>query len=176
MFYMKATFLFFFFAIASCAFAQSDYQVFKSAGFKVKCPCTLRVNSSFIQMVKTQGKTVICAYLCAENEDSPEYGVIHNINIYNEADSYVGLAPNQYAYFEKKYLEAYAKQLGENGMSYKYITYKGVSALEYLFDQMGVPTKAIMFLKNKKSYLIQVATRSNLETKFNSVKTSFEII
>ena len=127
-------------------------------------------------MAKEQNKAVIAAYLCAENEDNPEYGVINNINIYDESSSYSGISRDKYAYFEKKYLEEYAKQLSANGMTYEYVTYKGVSALQYSFDQMGLPTKAIMFLKDKKSYLIQVGSRYNLATKFNALKNSFEII
>ncbi|PKK37561.1 hypothetical protein BWI96_06790 [Siphonobacter sp. SORGH_AS_0500] len=127
-------------------------------------------------MVKAQGKTVVGAYVCAANEDNPEYGVINNINIYDEAESCNKISPSNYAYFEKKYFEEYANQLAANGMTYKYVIYKGVTALEYTFDQMGLPTKAIMFLKNKKSYLIQVGSRYNLTTKFNSLKTSFEFI
>lgn len=173
---MKNVLLLLFFSNCMFAFGQDSSQSFKSAGFKVKCPCALKVNSTFIQLLKGQGKTVIGAYVCAENEDSPENGVINNINIYSEADSYAKLSPGDYAYFEKKYLEAYANQLATNGMSYKYVTYRGLTALEYTFDQMGLPTKAIIFLRDKKSYLIQVGTRNNLTTKFNSLKASFEFI
>lgn len=162
--------------ISLTAFCQSDYQTFYSAGFKIKCPCTLRVNSTFIQMSKGQGKTVIGAFVCAENEDNPEYGVINNVNVYDESANYAKISPSGYAYFEKMYLEEYAKQLAANGITYNYITYNGVKALEYSFDQMGLPTKAVMFLKNKKSYLIQVGSRYNLTNKFSFLKNSFEII
>jgi hypothetical protein len=173
---MKNIFILISIVISNIVFGQDSYQTFTKAGFKVKCPYTLKVNSTFIEMAKGQNKTVIGAYLCAENEDNPEYGVINNINIYDESSSYVRISPDKYAYFEKKYLEEYANQLSANGMTYEYVTYKGVSALQYSFDQMGLPTKAIMFLKNKKSYLIQVASRYNLTTKFNALKNSFEII
>jgi hypothetical protein len=173
---MKNIFLFLTIAISSVAFGQDNYQSFRNAGFKVKCPCALKVNSTFIQMMKGQNKSVIGAYICAENEDNPEYGVINNIHIYDEADSHAKISSNDYSYFEKKYLEEYANQLAANGMTYNYVTYKGVSALEYSFDQISLPTKAIMFLKNKKSYLLQVGSRNNLDTKFSSLKTSFELL
>jgi hypothetical protein len=173
---MKSIFLLITIAISQKVFCQDNYQAFTNAGFKVKCPCSLRVNTTFIEMAKGQNKTIIGAYLCAENEDNPEYGVINNINIYDESSSYVGISLDRYAYFERKYLEEYAKQLSANGMTYEYVTYKGVSALQYSFDQMGLPTKAIVFLKNKKNYLIQVASRYNLASKFNALKNSFEII
>jgi hypothetical protein len=171
---MKNIFLLISLVMTQTSFGQDSYQTFSKAGFKIKCPCTLRVNSTFIEMAKGQ-KTVIGAYLCAENEDNPEYGVINNINVYDE-DSYSKISPSDYAYFEKQFLKEYAKQLTSNGMTYNYVTYKGVSAIEYEFDQMGLPTKAIMFLKNKRSYLIQVASRHDLTTKFDSLKTSFEFL
>jgi hypothetical protein len=78
--------------------------------------------------------------------------------------------------YVSKYLEQYATNLKNSGIAYTYTTYQGVSAIEYTFDQQGLPTKAIIFLKNKKSYLIQVGTRKNLSTKFSSLKSSFAIL
>jgi hypothetical protein len=158
-------------------YSQETYQTFANAGFKVKCGCKLYVNTTFITMAKQQGaNNILAAYICAENEDNPDIGVIHNINIYDESKSYKNIQPSGYATFEKKYLEQYATNLKNAGISYTYTTYQGVSAIEYTFDQQGLPTKAIIFLKNKKSYLLQVATRKSLTTKYNSLKTSFVIL
>lgn len=158
-------------------YGQETNQTFTSAGFKVKCGCKLYVNTTFIQMAKQQGmNNILAAYICAQNEDNPDIGVIHNINIYDESKSYKNIQPSGYATFDKKYLEQYATNLKNSGISYNYITYQGVSAIEYTFDQQGLPTKAIIFLKNKKSYLLQVGTRKSLTTKFNSLKSSFVII
>jgi hypothetical protein len=157
--------------------AQNSYQTFASAGFKIKCACNLYINSTFIKLANQTGsKDIIAAYICAENEDSPELGIIYNINIYNESKSYAKIPPARYAYFEKKYLEAYAANLSNAGIPFSYTIYQGVTALEYSFDQQGLPTKAIMFLKNKKSYLLQVGTRNGLTTKFNLLKTSFVLL
>ena len=158
-------------------FAQDSYQTFTSAGFKVKCGCRLYVNSTFIQMAKQHGaNNIVAAFICAENEDSPELGVIYNINIYNESKRYDKIPTSRYAFFEKKYLEEYAANLSNAGIPFSYTTYLGVTAIEYSFDQQGLPTKAIMFLKNKRSYLLQVGTRNNLIIKFNTLKSSFVII
>ena len=102
--------------------------------------------------------------------------MIYNINIYNESKSYDRIPSSRYAFFEKKYLEAYAANLSNAGISFSYTIYQGVTALEYSFDQQGLPTKAIMFLKNMKSYLLQVGTRNGLTTKFNVLKTSFVLL
>ncbi|MDO9511231.1 MAG: hypothetical protein Q7J34_05700 [Bacteroidales bacterium] len=158
-------------------YGQETYQTFTNAGFKVKCGCKLYVNTTFISMAKQQGaNNILAAYICAENEDNPDIGVINNINIYDESKSYKNIQPSGYATFEKKYLEQYATNLKNAGISYTYTTYQGVSAIEYTFDQQGLPTKAIIFLKNKKSYLLQVGTRKSLTTKYNSLKTSFVIL
>lgn len=158
-------------------YGQENYQTFANAGFKVKCGCNLYINTTFISMAKQQGmNNIIAAYICAENEDNPDIGVINNINIYDESKSYKNIQPSGYSTFEREYLGQYATNLKNAGISYSYTTYQGVSAIEYTFDQLGLPTKAIIFLKNKKSYLIQVGTRSNLTTKFNSLTTSFVIL
>jgi len=158
-------------------YGQETYQTFANAGFKVKCGCKLYVNTTFITMAKQQGmNNILAAYICAENEDNPDIGVIHNINIYDESKSYKNIQPSGYATFEKKYLEQYATNLKNTGISYTYTTYQGVSAIEYIFEQQGLPTKAVIFLKNRKSYLLQVGTRNNLTTKYNSLKSSFVIL
>jgi hypothetical protein len=155
-------------------YGQETYQSFPNAGFKVKCGCELYVNSTFISMAKQQGmNNILAAYICAENEDNPDIGVIHNINIYDESKSYENIQPSGYDTFEKIYLEQYATNLKNAGIGYSYTTYRGVSAIEYTFDQQGLPTKALIFLKNKKAYLLQVGTRKSLTTKFNSLKTRF---
>ena len=163
--------------IGANIYGQEYYQNFVNAGFKVKCGCSLYVNNTFISMAKQQGaKNILAAYICAENENDPDIGVIYNINIYDESSSYINIQPSGYTTFDKYYLEAYAKNLKNSAMRYAYTTYQGVPAIEYTFDQLGLPTKAIMFLKNKKSYLIQVGTRNNLTNKYNLVKSSFMII
>ena len=59
-------------------YGQDTYQTFTSAGFKVKCGCELYVNTTFISVAKQQGmNNIIAAYICAENEDNPDIGVIY---------------------------------------------------------------------------------------------------
>lgn len=157
------------------SYSQNSYQYFKAAGFKVKCGCQLKVNNTFIQMSKQQGQNnILAAYVCAENKDDAETGVIINININDLSSSYIGISPSKYSFFEKSYLNQYAQQLAANGMDYSYSSFKGLNALEYTFDQMGLPTKAMIFVKNKKSFLLQVGTRQNLKSKYSSLKLSFD--
>lgn len=163
--------------IVANIYGQETFQTYPTAGFKIKCGCKLYANTTFIQAAKQQGvNNIIAAYICGENEDSAERGVINNINIYDESKSYVNIKQTNYAYFEKRALEQYAVNLKNAGISFSYTTFQGVSAIEYIFNQGGtLPTKAIFFFKNKKSYLLQVATRKSLTSKYNNLKTSFVI-
>ena len=157
--------------------SQDEYQTITTGGFKVKCPCRLRSNSTFLQLARKQGiQNVIGVFICTENEGNPSIGVLVNINVYDESAPYTKIEPSGYAYFEKQYIIEYAKNLSNASISFSYITYQGVLAVEYTYDQMGVPTKALVFLKDKKSYLIQVATRKSLNTKYDYIKGSFQVL
>jgi len=157
--------------------AQTAYQTFESAGFMVKSDCNFNKNTTFVRMAKEQGmNNILAAYICGENTEDPQTGVITNINIYDESSNYKDLSPAEYSYFEAKYLKQYKSNLSAAGINYKIITYLGVSAIEYSFSQQGLPTKAIVFLIDKKSYLLQVGTRMNLDSKFNSLKSGFKVI
>jgi len=161
----------------SSIYAQESYQTFTAEGFKVKCGCKLYSNETFIQSAKQQGMSnILAAYVCAENEDNPDIGVIININIYDQSKIYQKIQPSDYTRIDKKYLEQYAANLKKSGFEYNYSTYQGVSAIEYNFNQQGLPTKAIIFLKNKKSYLLQVATQKSLTIKYSSLKNGFVLL
>lgn len=87
----------------STIYGQETYQTFTTAGFKVKYGCKLYTNTTFIKAAKKQGSNnIIKSYICGENEDSAETGVINNINIYDESKSYKNIKPSNYANFEKK--------------------------------------------------------------------------
>lgn len=158
-------------------YAQPSYQTFESAGFKVKSECRFDKNTTFIQMAKQKGMSnILAAYVCAENPEDPQIGVIKNINIYDESSNYRNLKPSEYTGFEEKYLEQYESNLKASGINYNFTTYLGVPAIEYAFSQQGLPTKAIVFLKERRSYLIQVGSRNNLKSNYTSLKSSFIIL
>ena len=157
-------------------FSQSNYQYFNSAGFKVKCECQLRVNNTFIQMAQQQEQDnvrIISAYTCSDYNGVPELGKIFNINVYDLSSNYNGMNSTSSLKFEREYLKKYAALLASNNLNFSYINYKGASAIEYYFSQMNLPTKAIFFVKNKKSYLLQVGTQANLNSSLNLIKNSF---
>jgi len=158
-------------------YSQNSYQIFTNEGFKVQCECKLYENTKFISRAEKQGmRNILAAYICAENEDNLDIGVFHNINIYDESENYKNIQPSDYIFFEKIYLNQYATNLKNEGISYTNIIYHGVSALEYTFKQQGLSTKSIIFIKHKKSYLLQIASKKNLQERYNSLKSSFEIL
>lgn len=172
--------IFFFFCLlffSNKIIAQNKIQEFLQSGFKVNCGCELKENTIFIAAAKQNGiNNILAAYICGENSDDPNTGVANNINISDISSNYIKINPSFYGYFEKKSLEAYAKNLQNVGIVYNYISFNGISALEYTFDQMDLPTKALFFIKNKKTYLIQAGTRKNLQLKYSLLKNSFKII
>ena len=176
---MKKSITLFFIYIIICfsSFAQESYQIFNSAGFKVKCNCTLKAHSSFIQKAKQQGvNNIFAAYYCAENENDFDIGVIIDIIVYDQSVLFTNIQPSDYARIEKENLKQYEENLSNSGYKYNYCNYKGSSAIEYSFDQLGLPTKAIVFFLNKRFYLLQVGTRTNLDYKYNGLKNNFIIL
>jgi hypothetical protein len=155
------------------AFAQ---QIVKEAGFKITAPCILYSHDYFIKEVEKQGAKVIGAYICADDENDYYNSSLVNVVVYDMADMYYGLKPENYVINDNKFLNEYSESLEASGIGYKRIQYMGVNALEYTFNQMDMPTKAIVFWKNKKSYLIQIGSRSNFSAKFNTLKSSFALI
>lgn len=163
--------------ISFSGISQGGMQVFPKAGFKVNCGCRLQVNNMFIDAAKQNNiNNIFAAYFCGENPEDAATGVVNNINISDLSSDYAKINPSFYSYFEKKSLEAYANNLQKAGIGYNYTNFQGISALEYSFDQMSLPTKALFFIKNKKTYLIQTGTRRNLQQKFNLMVTTFHLL
>jgi len=158
-------------------FKQEGFQVFEDDNFLIKCNCKLKPNTLAIKMSKEHGiKYPFSPYLGAENKDSYDIGIIYNINVTDISSEYNSIPQSKYNYFTNQYLKNYIDQLVSNNMSYTEGEFNGVKAVEYSFSQAGLPTKAIIFIKDKKSYLLQVATRNRLPKIFNSLKTSFKFL
>ena len=156
---------------------QLGYQVFKADNFIIKCDCQLKLNSNLQQEQKEQGNPLeFSPYVCAVNENSYETGEIYNINVIDLNPEYNKLARAKEHYFTKEYLKSYSSNLTSSGINYTEVEFNNVKALEYSFSQMEMPTKAIFFVKNKKSYLLQVSTRKRIKEKFNNLKSSFSFI
>jgi hypothetical protein len=147
-------------------------QTIQKGNIKVNCECHLKVNNLFIDMSKQQGVTSIINALVCANEDEP---FIVNINIYDETSSYKQISPANYHIFDERFINGYAINLDGAGIDYKISTYKGSNSVEYNFTQNRLPTKAIYFIKDKRSYLIQIGSVNNLQSKFNNLKNTFTI-
>lgn len=147
-------------------------QFIQKGNIKVNCECNLKVNNLFIEMSKQQGITsIINALVCANESEK----FIVNINIFDESSSYKQISSTNYHIFDERFINSYASNLRGEGIEYKISTYKGGKSVEYFFSQNGLPTKAIYFIKNKRSYLIQIGGIDNLQEKFNNLKNTFTI-
>lgn len=157
-------------------FSQTN-QTFSNDNFKINCDCKLFRNEVFIQSIKKQGiKYPVSAYVCAADEEDFKKGMIININIFDHTSDYQKLSNKNHSVYDANLLKVYKDKLVNSGISIKETIFKGVPAIEYSFLQMDMPTKAIYFIRNKKSYLLQASTRTDLNSKFYSLKTTFIFI
>ena len=157
---------------------HEGYQIFENDNFLIKCNCTLKLNKAAIETAKEQGsKYPFISYTCSANENSYESGSICNINIIDMTSDYASLQENQYDYFTNQFLKSYSKEMIANNVSCTEGEFNGLKTVEYSFLQMEeLPTKAIFFVKDKKSYLLQIGTRKNIVKTFNDLKASFKFI
>ena len=113
----------------------------------------------------------IGAYVCAINETDPDNIVIVNINVSPSPE----LANSR----NRSDFSVYTYLLNQSNIPYWFTDFQGAIAVEYSFTQLppyNIPTKAIFFIKNNKGYLLQIATKNNLETRYKNMRDSFLII
>ena len=178
---MKKALLFAFAAsIAATSLSSAQtVQTFPKDKFMVGCNCKLYPDVVHMRLVRESGSKVpVSAYVCAANKDSYERATINNITIQDLSANYKVYktipADKAAAMFETGMLKQYYDNLLANGMEAEYTTYRGVKAIRYSFMQMEtMPTEAIFFIKNKKGYLLQVASRASLGPKFQTVMGTF---
>lgn len=126
-------------------------------------------------MKNSPNNNLEAAYVALSDKNSSD-PVIYNINVFNEEQNYKDIPVKGHNYFEEKYLEQYKKNLKNIGAKTKYINFQGVRALEYQYEQMGIPYKAIVFLKGKKSILLQMGGSLRiLNSEFELLKSNFKL-
>lgn len=157
---------------------QRGYQIFKKDNFVIKCNSKLKINSEALRLAKEKGMNfILSSYIGSENENSESTGVIYNIQISDISSQYQNFPVSKQNEITIKYLDSYCSSLKANKMSYTRPTFNGFNSVEYSYLQNGVlPTKAIIFIKDKKAYMLQVGTRKDLSKKYASYKNSFKFI
>ncbi|MDU0369575.1 hypothetical protein ACFPAF_04145 [Hymenobacter endophyticus] len=157
-------------------------QTFPKDKFMVACDCKLYPDQVHMKMVRESGSNVpVSAYVCAANKDSYEQGSITNITIQDNSanyKAYKSMSPTQAAaVFETGLLKQYYSNLQANGIRAEYTSYRGVKAIRYSFNMMEtMPAEAIFFLKNRKAYLLQVASRTDVDSKFQTLVGTFHFL
>ena len=157
---------------------QRGYQIFKKDNFVIKCNSKLKINSEALRLAKEKGMNfILSSYIGSENENSESTGVIYNIQISDISSQYQNFPVSKQNDITIKYLDSYCSSLKANKMSYTRPNFNGLNSIEYTYLQNSVlPTKAIIFIKDKKAYMLQVATRKDLSKKYISYKNSFKFI
>ena len=157
---------------------KQGYQIFSKDNFVIKCNSKLKINSEALRLAKEKGMNfIVSSYVGSENENSEKIGVIYTIQISDLSSQYKNIPQSKQNEFTIKYLDSYCSSLKANNMSYSRPTFNGLNSVEYTFLQNGVlPSKAIIFIKDKKAYLLQVGTRKDLSKKYASLKNSFKFI
>ena len=157
---------------------NQGYQIFNKDNFVIKCNSKLKINTVLIKMAKEKGyKYPISSYIATENKDSYDKAVIYTVQITDISSDYKNISANKQSDFTIKYLDSYCSSLKANNMIYSRLSFSGLSSVEYSFLENGtLPSKAIIFIKDKKAYLLQVGTRKDLSKKYASLKNSFKFI
>ncbi len=154
---MKKTILILLLLCSLSIFGQ--VQKFPQFGFQVQCGCELNDNKVFKTMSK--GKVdVFASLVCNENNKT-----IYNLNVYKDISGSSEI-------FNRHYI----RNLKESNINYSLVSVSGIKSIEYTFSQGNLPTRAVVFYNNGKSYLLQVGTTENLNSSFNTFKNSFKFI
>ncbi len=170
---MKFTTSLFLFIMMLGAVSAQNKQSFPAAGFTVNCPCKLFVNEEFISLASQHGSVDLKAYVCAYDEDSYQNGAIYNINIHDLTSEKRKLAKDEL--YNSMHLIHYKSSLRAAGISFKETKMLGVNAIEYNFSQLDLPTKAVYFVHGDQAYLLQVGSRTNLNSRFHLFSESFQL-
>jgi len=156
---------------------KKGYQIFWKDNFAIKWNCILKINKSALKLAKDRGdNNLLSSYIGADKKDTYETGVICNVQINDIALQFENIPTNNYENTTKQYLNDYISKLSSFKINYKECEYKGLKAVEYTFSYMEMPSKAIIFVKDKKLYLLQISTRKDIQEKFNELKDSFTFI
>ena len=157
----------------SCS--QDEYQEFPEYGFKIKCNCNLSENASFNDAIKKQGKTKGGALICSKGSNNDNNVEIYNIVITDVSEIF-DQNPKYNSYVSEKLIKEYENNLINSGFKYRRVKFLNSNALEFNYNQNDYPRKAIIFIKNKMHFMLQIGTKNNIDSKFNDFVNSFKSI
>lgn len=159
------------------AFTQGIYQEFETSGFSIECDCILEADRRFAESLKEQEvENFISAYQCLSFKEDPDKGTFFSINVFDESDfvSQFAAQADVFPFFaEKIYLHRFTEDLSDTDTDFINVFFMDLPAVEYKQILDEVTSKSIVFLLNKKSYLITVASNTDLDAKFTKFIETF---
>ena len=152
---------------------DADKNIYKKEGFAISRDYQLSVNEEYIQQVNAANPDnhLIGAYYCLQNnKDANKINMI-NINTFDISGDGVNGSDR---------LRAYKRCLQNAGISYQSTQFRGHDAVEYSFTEnignSSVPTKALYVIKDGKYYVLQLASLTDVESKFEMLKSDVTFI
>ncbi len=157
---------------------SKGFQVFIKDNFAIKTKCELKEDLMLESASKAASNEYpFSAYIGAENEESFEAGVIINVTITDFTQDLTKMTNEDQKYFEETYLNSYFDNMQKaNTKNLQKCTFLNTNSIEYNIEMNEMPYKAIIFIKNKKSYFLQVGSRKDLEVNYQRIKEGFVIL
>lgn len=175
------------FAICLCLFTLCvtnihakirEYTYYDNLGFAIDNSYALVTNTLYMQMYEEYNKnnpdkhTLLGSFTCSQNTDSNDVTQINIINI--------NITQNTSSKSESTIISEYKTGLTSANMLYQGLKWQRATGVKYSFNQniggVDVPTIAFYGYKEDIMYLIQVASLSNVERKFDDLLNSITLL
>lgn len=146
------------------------YQIFEKENFKIKCKASLKLDKLRMQQFKQQGLLDVSKPYHVYFDDTD-----YNINVSSFEKDLIGKNAYEVQKYHKDYLNYYQQKFDEMGVKNNRRTFKDYDAVFYENMNQGRLTKAVFFQYKSKSYMLQVTSSTEVETKFLEFINTFEI-
>jgi hypothetical protein len=151
-------------------------QTFQKDKFKISCPCKLYAKNLHLKSLDNINlnypKT---SYVCLANENSYDLETNYTIIVYDLSQEYTEKYIDNY-YFEERFLFGFENKFVGNLTTCYAKSFHDAKAIQYVVSYVSWPSKALVFILNKKAYILQVGSRDKLDQKFQAFTSSFSVL
>jgi|GEM_PF-2983993 len=155
---------------------KNGFQVFEKDGFMVKLDYKFTINNDYLNLIKSKGFNNPTSAYMANNEGTEETGVLYYIVISDMSSDYKNVPNREVANFNKEIITQMKNELKTAGTSYYETTFCNEPAIEYSILHNGLTTKFLNFRKRRKSFTLEITTKTHIESTFKNFKSSFQLI